>query len=78
MPFRIAFITEQTIPLTILETTVDIFFGLDLIVNFFSAYDGPDGMVVTDHRLIAKNYITGWFVLDVIACIPTQLVELAN
>lgn len=41
------------------------------MVNFISAYEGPDGLTVSSHKMIAYNYITGWFFLDLIACIPT-------
>lgn len=51
---------------------VDILFGIDIIVNFFSAYE-------TNHRIevrikqIVINYLLTWFALDLLATFPTQL-----
>jgi hypothetical protein len=39
MPFRIAFMDEETTALIVLDWTVDFLFFVDIIINFFSAYE---------------------------------------
>jgi hypothetical protein len=73
MPYKLSFVTEYTLTNDIIEWVVDIFFYFDLVVNFFFTYDVENGVTVTDSRKIAKNYLTSWFLLDVIACVPTQI-----
>ena len=59
-----------------LDILVDIIFICDMIVTFMSAYeDTTTGLIVTDHKLIAKHYLKGWFALDLLACIPVDLIE---
>ena len=58
------------------DVFVDVLFGIDMIVNFLSAYeDDVTGLQIVSLKLIAKNYITSWFLLDLLALIPVQLFE---
>ena len=54
----------------ILNIVVDVFFGIDIIVMFFSAYHDDDFQIIDDMGDIARNYIVGWFFLDVMAITP--------
>jgi hypothetical protein len=47
-----------------------VLFLIDIVVTFNTEITGPKGNTVTDRREIARNYVRGWFVFDVIACIP--------
>ena len=45
-------------------------------INFFLPYKEPlskGGEVVKDHKLIWKNYLTGWFPLDLVSIIPFDI-----
>ena len=53
-----------------MEATVDILFGIDIVVNFISAVEDSNGRLIVDHKTIAKNYMSGWFWLDFLACFP--------
>ena len=75
VPFRLAFIEEDSLPLTIVEATVDILFGIDIYVNFISAIEGENNQLITDHRTIACTYLKGWFWLDLLACFPFNYIE---
>ncbi|MFM8983367.1 MAG: ion transporter [Spartobacteria bacterium] len=44
-------------------------FALDVIVNFFAPVV-VDGHLITDRKIIARRYLKGWFILDVIATVP--------
>ena len=48
-------------------------FLIDIIINFNTGYRDHD-VVVVDRALIAQNYIFGWFIVDLIATIPFDLI----
>ena len=75
VPFKIAFISEKDgIIMQIFEWTVDILFGVDIFINFISAtVDKNTNTIIFDRKKIAINYIKSWFILDLIACFPFQL-----
>ncbi|RXN12832.1 potassium voltage-gated channel subfamily H member 4-like protein [Labeo rohita] len=50
----------------------------DIILNFRTTYVGPAGQVVYDARSICLHYCTTWFVLDLIAALPFDLLYLFN
>ena len=70
MPFNLSFVDDASLLLEISDRTVDFFFIMDIIVNFFSAYR-EDNLLVTSNKKIAKNYIHGWFIFDFVASFPT-------
>lgn len=46
---------------------------VDILLNFTTTYVSKSGQVVFEHKLIALNYIRGWFLLDLIAAVPFDL-----
>jgi hypothetical protein len=54
----------------VLDTLFDCLFGCDIIINFLSAYTDKKSKLVLEPKLIIKNYLTGWFIIDIIAIIP--------
>lgn len=61
-----------------IDYAVDILFLVDLILNFFTAYEKEhNGVIVfvTKPKLIAAKYLKGWFWVDLIALIPTAIIE---
>lgn len=71
VPYQVAFVDEDTFMMTAFNSLVDVLFGVDIIINFLSAYES-NNQTVTNLPDIARNYVKGWFVLDFIATIPTQ------
>ena len=57
----------------VLDELVDILLAIDIIVNFFSAYENVAGMICSDRGLIAKTYIKNWFFVDLISLFPANL-----
>ena len=79
VPFRIAFIENDTTFLVVLDSIVDFLFAIDIFINFISAIEDPlTGQVIVDHKTIAKQYLTGWFWLDFVACLPLNLIPLGS
>jgi hypothetical protein len=73
-PFYIAFIEDEIYPITIMEVFFDLIFIVDIIINFFVGFYNYEEELVKNLQLIAFNYLTGWFFLDVIASIPGSLI----
>ena len=76
MPFRIAF--ENVVfwdAWTVIEFIIDGTFLTDVILTFFSMYYKSDGRLISNRSKILKNYVCGWFVLDIFACIPFSIVD---
>ena len=67
VPYRTAFIDEPPLWLLICEYIMDCLFAIDIILCFMSSYYDDQDNLVTNHFTIAKNYIKGWFILDIIA-----------
>ena len=45
------------------EISADIAFGIDIVLNFFTAYHDHDH-IVYNHKKIALRYLKGFFILD--------------
>jgi len=75
VPLRIAFYDEQSTEMLVFESLIDLCFFIDIILNFFSAFEKKNNVVETRHRQIAISYFKGWFWIDFISTVPFQLVE---
>ena len=62
----------------IFEYCIDILFGIDIFINFLSAYEKEDGTIEPRFCYIAYNYIKFWFLIDVFAVIPLQMLDVGN
>eukprot|EP01048_Picozoa_sp_COSAG05_P006638 COSAG05_NODE_440_length_9809_cov_10.743769_7_plen_270_part_00 len=51
-------------------TSSDVYFLLDIFVNFRTAYFDSNGHIITDNRNIAMRYLKTWFIIDFSSCIP--------
>ncbi|XP_076851658.1 potassium voltage-gated channel subfamily H member 4a [Brachyhypopomus gauderio] len=60
------------------DIAVEMLFILDIILNFRTTYVGPAGQVVYDTRSICLHYTATWFMLDVIAALPFDLLYAFN
>ncbi|KAH9498163.1 Potassium voltage-gated channel sub H member 8, partial [Bulinus truncatus] len=71
VPFNAAFKREGRIKEFIyMDVFVEVMFAIDIVLNFRTTFLNKSGQVVYDSRLIAINYIRGWFLLDLLAAIP--------
>jgi len=70
-------VSEWLTPLFVLNIFVNCIFIVDICFNFFLPYTESikkGGGQVKSHRLIARNYMRGWFPLDFVSVIPVDLV----
>jgi hypothetical protein len=56
------------------EGVIDVFFAVDLVLNFYTAYEDADGSVVTGKKAIAGNYLKTWFTVDFLATFPADYI----
>mmetsp|Transcript_16868 Transcript_16868/g.55188 ORF Transcript_16868/g.55188 Transcript_16868/m.55188 type:complete len:904 (+) Transcript_16868:89-2800(+) len=52
------------------EFLIDIYFYIDLVLNFFTAYYDDHGRLVPQRPRIIMHYLSRWFWLDALAAIP--------
>ena len=76
VPYRICF--DVTIELASLpfwiDAFIDLFFIIDVVLNFRTAFYLPTGFLETDLRQIRKNYIRTWLVASLLlVCFSCQL-----
>jgi hypothetical protein len=74
MPYRLAFMDlanespQSFLPL--LDLIIDIFFLLDILLNFNTAYYAYRGELRVSRREIAAHYLRTWLFLDLVASVP--------
>mmetsp|Transcript_101992 Transcript_101992/g.297468 ORF Transcript_101992/g.297468 Transcript_101992/m.297468 type:complete len:747 (-) Transcript_101992:93-2333(-) len=66
---------EDDLGWNLVDTFVDYFFLVDLVMHFFHSYRDEKGFEVMSLRLIARNYLLGLFWVNLLACLPAGLVE---
>ncbi|GAA53184.1 Potassium voltage-gated channel protein eag [Clonorchis sinensis] len=79
VPYSVAFGQGNTYGgtlLTAFDRIVDIIFCIDIVLNFHTTFVGPTGAVISDPTLIRLNYLKGWFMVDLIACLPYGLLNI--
>ncbi|XP_075033462.1 voltage-gated inwardly rectifying potassium channel KCNH6 isoform X1 [Mixophyes fleayi] len=60
-------------PLDIVDLIVDIMFIVDIVINFRTTYVNTNDEVVSHPAKIAIHYFKGWFLIDMVAAIPFDL-----
>ncbi|XP_030630882.1 potassium voltage-gated channel subfamily H member 6-like [Chanos chanos] len=60
-------------PLNVVDVIVDVLFIVDIVINFRTTYVNHNDEVVTHPKRIAIHYIKGWFLIDMVAAIPFDL-----
>lgn len=78
-PVTISFI--DTVPYDlwfIIDLLVDLIFVLDLLINMNTAYYNEEGVLKVGHKDIFLNYAKTWLVLDLLTCVPFDLIQLSS
>ncbi|ESW20514.1 hypothetical protein PHAVU_006G215700 [Phaseolus vulgaris] len=73
-PFEVAFMHRSSnMKIYVVDTVVDFFFGIDIILTFFLAYiDQTTHLLVRDKKKIVVRYLSTWFVMDLASTIPYE------
>jgi hypothetical protein len=69
-PYTIAFSEKEEY--TAVDVAIDVSFYLDMLLSFWTGFD-KGYEVIMDKRRIVKNYLEGWFLLDLIATVQWDL-----
>ncbi|XP_034384303.1 potassium voltage-gated channel subfamily H member 5-like [Cyclopterus lumpus] len=76
VPYNVSFKTKQNnLAWLVLDSVVDIIFLIDIVLNFHTTFVGPAGEVVSDAKLIRMNYLKTWFVIDLLSCLPYDIIN---
>lgn len=54
---------------------MDVIFLVDIVLNFHTTFVGPAGEVISDPKLIRMNYLKTWFVIDLLSCLPYDVIN---
>jgi uncharacterized membrane protein len=57
-----------------INNIIDLLFFLDICIIFNSAYQNEMYEMIDERRVIAKNYICGWFFVDLLAILPFNII----
>jgi len=58
------------------DEVVNVLFVVDLVINFVFTYKDARGIEVDSIRLVVRNYLLSTFVINLVACMPSSLIEL--
>ena len=73
VPYVICFNVSSTDATFTFDTIKDVFFMIDVVLNFKTAYI-DDGTLITDSALISKKYLKRWFLIDLLTSLPISLI----
>jgi hypothetical protein len=74
MPYRVCFNLLQSSEWIIFDFCVDLFFLLDIVVNFNTAIISISEKLNFSRKAIAIHYIKTWFLIDFISCFPFDFI----
>ena len=73
-PLELAFDYDEKYPgFKYISYVIYSYFFIDIIFSFIMAYEFA-GRMVDDCKMISINYMTGWFLIDIIATVPLDLI----
>ena len=73
-PYKLAFIDSNSNREDVVDIIVDVLLGIDLVLNFFSAYYDSEENLVKSRKKIIIKYLKGWFAIDFISIFPFFLI----
>ena len=78
IPFEIGFVWYETPSAQkIFFVFLDFWFAMDIILNFRTGYVNH-GTVVMDPKKIASNYLSSWFLVDLLGTVPFEQIISSN
>uniref|UniRef100_A0A8C9VMW7 Voltage-gated delayed rectifier potassium channel KCNH8 n=1 Tax=Scleropages formosus TaxID=113540 RepID=A0A8C9VMW7_SCLFO len=75
VPYNVCFIGDDdlTRSTTVSDIAVEILFIIDIVFSFRTTYVSKSGQVIFEARLICIHYMTTWFIIDLVAALPFDL-----
>lgn len=79
VPFSIAFNPDESQAIIIINAVIDLFFYLDVAIQFRTSTITFQGVEITDTRLLALNYVMkGTFVIDILSVFPFERIPFSS
>lgn len=76
VPYRIAFEENAASQAWVFtDISIDFLFIIDVVLNFLTAYEDENGVLVVEKTKIAKVYLKSWLIPDLLSSIPLSLVS---
>ena len=76
-PYSIAFMNPAPYdPWFVFNLIADFSFLFDVFFNFCTAYHDKEGQIHFERKLIIKRYLTSWFLIDLVAGFPSELIDI--
>ena len=74
-PVEVAFLESKIDALFVWNRVIDMIFLFDLVLQFFLAYHdvGRGNILIKNRHLIAKRYVSSWFLIDLVSSYPFDL-----
>lgn len=69
VPWRISFHARAGALGLVLNSVANVSFIVDTVLHFFTAVETDTGLM-TDQREIVRRYVSSWFLIDAVSCIP--------
>lgn len=69
VPWRISFLSDAGPFALACNVIVNVSFVIDTVLHFFTAIPTESGLM-TDRKVIIRRYLSTWFVLDLVTCLP--------
>ena len=73
VPINAAFIRTPSLELLYIDFYLDFVFLLEIIATFFMPFTNEDQRLETNHKKIAKKYLTSYFIIDCLIMFPASL-----
>ena len=73
LPYKLTFWENDPTSIVIIDYLIDLFFLVDIFVNFLTSYtDSELNVTVKSPKKIAMQYLKGWFIFDAVAVLPVD------
>ena len=59
----------------IINRVIEVIFGVDILINFRTAYQDNEGKIITNSKMIAKRYLKFHFWVDFFAVFPFDAIS---
>jgi uncharacterized protein (UPF0333 family) len=70
VPYRMGFGISSSIQWSVADGITEVFFCLDLILSFMTAFEYKDSTLDTSPKNIAFRYLRSWFLIDFLSAVP--------
>lgn len=78
-PIRVCIIDDKdTNDWSSIDMTFNVYFGVDILINFLSAYSDEKNLIIYCFKSIIYNYLTGWFLIDFVSIFPVEIISTSD